>query len=52
MYVRTFVVASKRVNFFADIDQWNKVTQVLGTPPPEFFKRLQPSVSYCFTCIL
>ena len=28
----------------ADIDQWNKVTQVLGTPPTEFFKQLQPSV--------
>ena len=29
----------------ADIDQWNKVCQVLGTPPREFFKQLQPSVS-------
>ena len=30
------------------IDQWNKVTQVLGTPPAEFFKQLQPSVRmYC-----
>ena len=29
----------------SDIDQWNKVTQVLGTPPSEFFKQLQPSVS-------
>ena len=28
-----------------DIDQWNKVTQVLGTPPSDFFKQLQPSVS-------
>ena len=27
-----------------DIDQWNKVIQVLGTPPQEFFKQLQPSV--------
>ena len=27
-----------------DIDQWNKVTQILGTPPQEFFKQLQPSV--------
>lgn len=30
------------------IDQWNKVTQVLGTPPSDFFTRLQPSVrTYC-----
>ena len=30
------------------IDQWNKVTQVLGTPPSDFFKQLQPSVRmYC-----
>jgi c-Jun N-terminal kinase len=30
------------------IDQWNKVTQVLGTPPADFFKQLQPSVkAYC-----
>ena len=28
-----------------DIDQWNKVCQVLGTPPRDFFKQLQPSVS-------
>ena len=36
----------------SDIDQWNKVTQVLGTPPAEFFKQLQPSVSMLYyTCI-
>lgn len=29
----------------SDIDQWNKVCQILGTPPREFFKQLQPSVS-------
>lgn len=30
------------------IDQWNKVTQILGTPPVEFFQQLQPSVKmYC-----
>ena len=30
------------------IDQWNKVIQVLGTPPAEFFKQLQPSTQeYC-----
>lgn len=30
------------------IDQWSKVTQVLGTPPPEFFKQLQQTVrTYC-----
>ncbi|XP_065910106.1 stress-activated protein kinase JNK-like [Dysidea avara] len=30
------------------IDQWNKVTQVLGTPGVEFFKYLNPSVRmYC-----
>lgn len=30
------------------IDQWNKVTQILGTPPADFFKQLQPSVRmYC-----
>jgi c-Jun N-terminal kinase len=32
------------------IDQWNKVCQVLGTPPKEFFRQLQPSVRmYCET---
>ena len=30
-----------------DIDQWSKVTQVLGTPPPEFFKQLQQTVCVC-----
>ena len=30
------------------IDQWDKITQVLGTPPADFFKQLQPSVrKYC-----
>nr|Q966Y3.1 RecName: Full=Stress-activated protein kinase JNK [Suberites domuncula]CAC38785.1 c-jun N-terminal kinases (JNK) [Suberites domuncula] len=30
------------------IDQWNKVTQVLGTPPSVFFKQLSSSVRlYC-----
>ena len=28
------------------IDQWNKVTELLATPPQSFFDRLQPSV--CF----
>jgi len=27
------------------IDQWNKVTELLATPPQAFFDRLQPSVS-------
>lgn len=30
------------------IDQWNKVTELLSTPPQSFFDRLQPSVRmYC-----
>lgn len=30
------------------IDQWNKVTELLATPPQSFFDRLQPSVRmYC-----
>ncbi|KAJ6657482.1 hypothetical protein lerEdw1_002417 [Lerista edwardsae] len=28
----------------ADIDQWNKVIEQLGTPCPEFMKKLQPTV--------
>lgn len=28
------------------IDQWNKVTELLSTPPQSFFDRLQPSVRY------
>ena len=32
------------------IEQWNKVTQILGTPPPDFFKQLQPKTrEYCET---
>lgn len=27
-----------------DIDQWNKVIEQLGTPCPEFMKKLQPTV--------
>ncbi|KAM4720138.1 mitogen-activated protein kinase 10 isoform 4-T4 [Anableps anableps] len=27
-----------------DIDQWNKVIEQLGTPSPEFMKKLQPTV--------
>lgn len=27
-----------------DIDQWNKVTQVLGTPSTDFFRQLNASV--------
>ncbi len=34
------------LTIFSDIDQWNKVTQVLGTPPQVFFKQLTPSVSF------
>ena len=30
----------------SDIDQWNKVTELLATPPQSFFDRLQPSVSF------
>ena len=26
------------------IDQWNKITQQLGTPPSDFRRRLKPSV--------
>ncbi|OWK07901.1 hypothetical protein Celaphus_00008385, partial [Cervus elaphus hippelaphus] len=29
---------------FPDIDQWNKVIEQLGTPCPEFMKKLQPTV--------
>uniref|UniRef100_A0A8C9VF50 Stress-activated protein kinase JNK n=1 Tax=Scleropages formosus TaxID=113540 RepID=A0A8C9VF50_SCLFO len=29
---------------FMDIDQWNKVIEQLGTPSPEFMKKLQPTV--------
>ena len=30
------------------IDQWNKIVQVLGTPPADFFKQLQPKTrEYC-----
>lgn len=29
---------------FSDIDQWNKVIEQLGTPCPEFMKKLQPTV--------
>ena len=33
------------------INQWNKVIELLGTPPQEFFDRLQPSVRmYCTHC--
>jgi len=33
------------------IDQWNKVIELLGTPPQSFFDRLQPSVRmYCSNC--
>ena len=28
------------------IDQWNKITELLATPPMSFLDRLQPSVSY------
>lgn len=28
----------------SDIDQWNKVIEQLGTPLPEFMKKLQPTV--------
>ena len=27
-----------------DIDQWNKVTELLGTPSESFLNQLQPSV--------
>lgn len=30
--------------FNSDIDQWNKVIEQLGTPSPEFMKKLQPTV--------
>ena len=30
---------------FQDIDQWNKVTELLGTPSESFLNQLQPSVS-------
>lgn len=29
---------------FPDIDQWNKVTELLGTPSGDFVDRLQPNV--------
>jgi len=29
---------------FPDIDQWNKIIEQLGTPSPDFMKRLQPTV--------
>ena len=32
----------------SDIDQWSKVTKSLGTPPPEFFEKLQPEVGRTF----
>ena len=33
------------------IDQWNKVIELLRTPPQSFFDRLQPSVRmYCANC--
>jgi len=28
----------------SDIDQWNKIIEQLGTPSPDFMKRLQPTV--------
>lgn len=30
------------------VDQWHKICQILGTPPPEFFNKLTPTVrKYC-----
>lgn len=31
-------------HWYSDIDQWNKVIEQLGTPCPEFMKKLQPTV--------
>ena len=46
IYVCTMCVDGASLDTVStDIDQWNKVCQVLGTPPREFFKQLQPSVS-------
>ncbi|KAF7465254.1 Hypothetical predicted protein [Marmota monax] len=36
--------ASKDRSKKLDIDQWNKVIEQLGTPCPEFMKKLQPTV--------
>jgi c-Jun N-terminal kinase len=32
------------LNTCKDIDQWNKIIEQLGTPSPDFMKRLQPTV--------
>lgn len=44
----TFVLNTKYIDFLSfmisDIDQWNKVIEQLGTPCPEFMKKLQPTV--------
>lgn len=32
-------------NCLSDIDQWNKVTELFGTPSESFLSQLQPSVS-------
>lgn len=32
------------MKIFADIDQWNKVIEQLGTPSADFMKKLQPTV--------
>lgn len=45
------VLAIVLMECLSDIDQWNKVCQVLGTPPREFFKQLQPSVSLLCVCV-
>lgn len=37
-------VSLNRRTTWSDIDQWNKVIEQLGTPSPEFMKKLQPTV--------
>jgi len=47
MLLLCILFALKLITFLTlntDIDQWNKVTQVLGTPGVEFFKYLNTSV--------
>ena len=63
LYFSLFLIAnySIKLNFISfsltfdwklDIDQWNKVTELLSTPPQSFFDRLQPSVRFLFACFL
>ena len=47
-----FCISCPHLNLIEDIDQWNKVTELLGTPNSIFLDRLQTSVSWSLVLLI